>query len=122
MSSVRTPQEKKRLAYERDHYAKRKQDKARGELRTKKEKARRSYRHAVDSLAKKAPLDGEADAKISAIKQRRVITWQVAPSLKDRIARKIERRVRSVGAKKARREYRLKFQAMLTALLSKRRR
>ena len=105
MSSVRTPQEKKRLAYERDHYAKSKYDKARSGWRTKKHKARRSYRHAADSLAKAAAFDGESDAKISAVQQRRVRRWGV-PSLRELVAHKHDRRVRSVGAKKARRRRR----------------
>lgn len=102
MSSVRTPQEKKRLAYERDHYAKSEYDKARNGWRIKKHKARRSYRHAADSLAKAAALDGESDAKIPAVQQQRVRRWGV-PSLRERVAQKLDRRIRSVGAKKARR-------------------
>jgi hypothetical protein len=105
MSSIRTPQEKKRLAYERDHYAKSEYDKARNGWRIKKHKARRSYRHAADSLAKAAALDGESDAKIPAVQQRQVRRWGV-PSLRERVASKIARRVRSVGAKKARRRRR----------------
>src|SRR4051812_40559 len=102
MSSIRTPQEKKRRAYERDHYAKSKYDKARNGWRTKKYTARRSYRRAADSLTRAAALDGESDGKISAVKQRPVRRWPV-PSLRERVARKLDRRVRSVGAKKARR-------------------
>jgi hypothetical protein len=102
MSAIHTPQEKKRLAYERDHYAKSKYDKARNALRTKKHKARRSYRHAADSLARSAALDGKSDAKISAIQQRPVRRWGV-PSLRERVASKLSRRVRNIGAKKARR-------------------
>src|SRR5258708_2718939 len=103
MSSVHTPQEKKRLAYERDHYAKGKYDKAfRKGWPTKKRKASRSFRHAADALTRAASLDAESDAKISTIKQRPLGKWPV-PSLRERIARKRGRRVRSVGAKKARR-------------------
>src|SRR5882762_10277479 len=99
MSSVRTPQEKKQLAYERDHYAKSKVDKARKTWRTKKHKARRSYRHAADSLARAAAFDGGSDAKISAVQQRLVRRWPV-PSLHEKVAHKLDRRVRSVGARK----------------------
>jgi hypothetical protein len=102
MSSIHTPQEKKRLALERDHYAKSKYDKARNGWSIKKHKARRSYRHATEALTKAAALDGESDTKIPAITQRPVRRWPV-PSLRDRVARKIARRVRSIGAKKARR-------------------
>ena len=103
MSSARTPQEKKRLAYERDHYAKSEHDKARNGWRTKKHKARRSYRHAADSLTRAAAFDEKSDSKISAIKQRPHGRWTV-PSLRQRVAHKLDRRVRSIGAKKARRK------------------
>ena len=102
MSAVHSSQEKKRLAYERDHYAKSEYDKSRNRWRTKKHKARRSYRHAADSLTKAAALDEQSDSKISAIKQRPHGRWTV-PSLRERVARKLDRRVRSIGAKKARR-------------------
>jgi hypothetical protein len=103
MSSVHTPQEKKRLAYDRDHYAKGKYDKAfRKGWPTKKRKASRSLRHAADALTKAAGLDAESDAKISAIKQRPLGKWPV-PSLRKRVAHKLARRVRSIGAKKERR-------------------
>src|SRR5215212_8315878 len=98
MSSVRTPQEKKRLAYERDHYAKSKYDKARKGWRIKKHEARRSYRRAADSLTKAAALDGESDAHVSAVAQKPVRRWGVS-SLRERVARKLDRR-RSVRAKK----------------------
>ena len=102
MSSVRSPQEKKRLAYERDHYAKSKYDKARNAWRTKKNKARRAYRHSVDSLTRTAALDGETDSKISAVRQQAIRRWPV-PSLRENVLRKLERRVRTVGVKKSRR-------------------
>jgi hypothetical protein len=101
MSSVRVPQEKKRLSYQRDHYAKSKYDKARKSWRTKKHKARRSYRHAADSLTKAAVLDGESDANISALAQRPVRRWGVS-SLRETVAHKLDKRLRRVGAKKAR--------------------
>jgi len=103
MSSVHTPREKKRLAYERDHHAKGKSDKAfRKGWPTKKRKASRSLRHAADALTKAAGLDGESDAKISSIKQRPLGKWPV-PSLRESVAQKLARRVSSIGAKKARR-------------------
>jgi hypothetical protein len=103
MSKIKSPQQKKEMAYGRDHYAKSKYDKARNGWRIKKHKARRSYRHAADSLARAAALDGESDAKIPSIQQQPVRRWGV-PSLRERVARKLDRRVRSVGAKKARRQ------------------
>jgi len=103
MSAVHTPQQKKRLAYERDHYAKGKYDKAfRKGWPTKKRKASRSFRHAADALTKAASLDAESDAKITAVGQRPLGKWPV-PSLRERVASKLSRRVRSIGAKKARR-------------------
>jgi len=106
MSAVHTPQQKKRLAYERDHYAKGKYDKAfhKG-WPTKKRKASRSFRHAADALTKAASLDVESDAKITTIRQRPLGKWPV-PSLRERVAHKLDRRVRSIGAKKARSESR----------------
>lgn len=103
MSSVRNPQEKKRMAYTRDHYAKNEYDKARKGWRIKKHKARRSYRHALDSLARAAASDDdESDSKISGVSRRRVRRWGV-PSLRERVAHKLDRRARGVGAKKERR-------------------
>ena len=102
MSAVQMPQEKKRLAYERDHYAKGKSDKAfRKGWPKKKRKASRSFRHAAEALTKAASLDTESDAKISAIRKRRLRKWDV-PTLRDRVAQKLARRVRTIGAKKVR--------------------
>ena len=103
MSRIKSPQQKKKLAYERDHYAKSEYDKARNGWRIKKHKARRSYRHAADSLAKAAALDGKSDSKMSALRQRRVRRWPV-PSLREEVARKLDMRIRRYGAKKARRQ------------------
>jgi hypothetical protein len=105
MSAIHTPREKKQLAYERDHYAKNEYDKARNSWRTKKTKARRSYRHAADSLARAAAFDAESDSKISALKQRQHGRWTV-PSLRERVAHKLNQRVHSIGAKKQRRALR----------------
>ncbi|SRR5689334_18915157 len=103
MSSVHSPQEKKKLSYERDHRAKGKHDKGfRKKWPLKKRKAVRSFRHAVDSLTKAALLDGEADSKISAVEPKRLQKWG-APSLREYVQHHQERRRRSVGAKKARR-------------------
>ena len=103
MSKIKSPQQKKKQAYERDHHAKSKYDKARNGWRIKKHKARRSYRHAADSLAKAAALDGESDSKMSAIRQRRVRRWPV-PSLREEVAHKLDMRIRRYGAKKGRKQ------------------
>ncbi len=105
MSSIHDPKEKKRLAYGRDHYSKSEYDKARKCWRIKKQKAHRSYRRAADSLTKAAAFDGESDSGISAVKQKKVPRWTV-PSLRERVAGKLDRRARSIGAKKQRRALR----------------
>lgn len=86
------------MAYARDHYAKSKHDKARKAWRTKKHKARRSFRHAADALTHAATRDGDSDSKISALRQRSIQRWSVS-SLREQVAHKLNRRVRSVGAK-----------------------
>src|SRR5436305_10818741 len=116
MSSVHIPQEKKRLAYERDHYAKSEHDKARKAWRTKKHKARRAYRHSVDSLAKASGLHGEADSKISAVRQPVVRRWAV-PSLREHVVHKLDQCVRSVAAKKSRRASRVEAEGAPHATL-----
>ena len=103
MSSVHSPPEKKRLSYDRDHYAKGKYDKAfRKGWPTKKRKATRSFRHAADALTRAAGFDAESDAKIPAISQRPLDKWGVTP-LRQSVARKLHRRVSGTGAKKRRR-------------------
>lgn len=63
MSSIQNPQEKKRLSYERDHYAKgAKSDKGfRNTWPKKKRKANRAIRHATATLTRKASLNTEVD-------------------------------------------------------------
>jgi hypothetical protein len=97
------PQDKKRLAYARDHYAKGKYDKAfRKAWPTKKHKSSRSFRHGADTLTRAAALDGESDAEISAIKQKPLAKWPV-PKLGEIVPGKLAKRAGRVGAKKARR-------------------
>lgn len=64
MSSVRHPQEKKRLSYERDHYNRNgKNNKSwRKAKPVKKQAARRSFRRAADALVRASP-QGEAPVK-----------------------------------------------------------
>jgi hypothetical protein len=103
MSSVRTPQDKKQLAYARDHYAKGKYDKAfRETWPRKKHKSGRSFRHAADTLTRAAALDGESDAEISAIKKKPLTKWPVS-KLGEIVPGKLAKRAGRVGAKKARR-------------------
>jgi hypothetical protein len=103
MSSVQTPQEKKRLAYERDHYAKGKSEKAfRKGWPTKKRKANHSFRRAANVLATAATLDEEADVRIGAIKKNPLIKDPV-PTLGQLVPGKLAKRGRRIGRKKARR-------------------
>ena len=99
MSSVHTPQEKKRLAYERDHYAKGKHDKGfRKTWPTKKRKASRSFRHAADARTRVAISAPDAEADISAIKRRPLQKWRVSP-LGERVPFRLDKRERRIGAK-----------------------
>src|SRR5579859_1597861 len=103
MSSVRAPQEKKRLAYARDHYAKGKHDKGfRKTWPIKKRKASRSFRHAADGFTRAAALQPGTEADISIIKQHPLQKWGVA-HLGERVSAKLDKRKQRVGAKKLRR-------------------
>ena len=103
MSSVHTPQEKKRLALERDHYAKGKHDKGfRKTWPIKKRKTSRSFRHAADALTRAAVLKPEAEADISVIKQHPLQKRGVS-HLGERVAFRLDKRKRRIGAKKQRR-------------------
>jgi hypothetical protein len=106
MSSVTSPQKKKQLSYDRDHRAKGKYDKAfRKGWPLKKRKAVRSFRHAVNDLTARASKDGESDAKILSVRQKKLKKWG-APSLREDVQRRLDRRKRSIGAKVARRRSR----------------
>jgi hypothetical protein len=106
MSSVRTPQEKKRPAYQRDHYAKGKHDKGfRRVWPLKKRKASRAFRHAADTMTKTALLASESDVGIRAIKPKPLRKWAVK-NLREFVAGKVDRRVCGVNLKKTRRRMR----------------
>ena len=106
MSSVHTPQEKKRLFYKRDHYPKGKPDKGfRRGWPTKKRKTSRSFRHAADTLTRIVVLETCADADIRLIEQRRVGKWRVSKP-GGRVAHKFDRRIGKVAAKRQRRSRR----------------
>jgi hypothetical protein len=78
MSSVHSPQQKKRLSYERDHYAKgAKSDKGfRKTWPRKKRKANRAFRHAADTLTRTAPQDPDTDVDFGQARFRRQF-WQL---------------------------------------------
>jgi hypothetical protein len=109
MSSVHSPQQKKELSYNRDHRAKGKYDKAfRKTWPLKKRKAVRSFRRAANSLTARTLYDAESDATISSIKQKKLKKWG-APSLREDVERRMERRERRIGAKVARRKSRVRL-------------
>jgi hypothetical protein len=101
MSSIQSPPEKKKIAYEKDHYAKGESDKARKSWPNKKRKSSRRFRHAAQTLTQAAAMDGESDEKISAIKQRQLLKWGVS-SLGNHVANRLAARQTRIGAKKAR--------------------
>ena len=78
MSSVHDSKEKKRLSYERDHYAKgAKSDKGfRKTWPRKKRKANRALRHAAEILTRKATHDSGADVDLGRARFRRQF-WQL---------------------------------------------
>lgn len=109
MSCVTSPTEKKRLAYERDHYANGKHDKGwRRAKPLKKARARRAFRKASNDLLRVCE-DGSESApenarrKQAGLRQREVADW--GPSfLREFVATRPVRNGRNVGARKARRQ------------------
>lgn len=107
MSSVKNPTEKKRLAYERDHYNRNGQsNKAWRKIKpVKKAKARRAFRKAANDLTRVCATDGAAPTaatrKKEGIQQRRVSDWG-AIGLRDFVASRRERREAAIGLKKKR--------------------
>lgn len=114
MSSIRTPREKKRLAYERDHYNRNgESNKAwRKAKPLKKTKARRAYRKANKDLLRVAGTEPDMASdsvvrKQNSIRQRRVNDWG-AIHLREFVKTRRVRNHRNTGAKKARREAQVK--------------
>ena len=110
MSSIRTPREKKRLAYERDHYNRNgESNKAwRKAKPLKKAKARRAFRKASKDLLRVAGTEPDAASdnvarKQNSIRQRRVNDWG-AIHLREFVETRRVRNHLNTGAKKARRE------------------
>ncbi len=107
MSSVTNPTEKKRLAYERDHYNRNGQsNKAwRKTKPVKKAKARRAYRKTANDLTIVTATDDTAPTaatrKKEGMEQRRVSDWG-AIGLRDFVASRQERRESTIGAKQRR--------------------
>jgi hypothetical protein len=108
MSKLRDPVEKKRPAYERDHYNRGGQhDKGWRKIRPlKKMKARRAFRKASNDHTRSSAVEETtptaAIRKHGGVKQRDVPDWG-AMSLKSFVHSRLSRRSASVGAKKKRR-------------------
>jgi hypothetical protein len=108
MSKARDPVEKKRLAYERDHYNRGGESNKgwRKKKPRKKAKARRAFRKTSNDLTHVSAV--EEAAPISAIrslgraKQHEVTDWGVI-SLEEFVKSRFARRPAGVGAKKKRR-------------------
>ncbi|MGV3755297.1 MAG: hypothetical protein ACO1QS_07940 [Verrucomicrobiota bacterium] len=108
MSSIRTPQEKKKIAYERDHYSRGKHHKSwRKKKPLKKAKARRAFRrNSKDFLritaAEPDTAPQNVQRKEGSIRQEKIQDWGVS-HLKEFVATRRVRNGLNQGAKKARR-------------------
>ena len=90
MSKIKSPIEKKRLGYERDHFSPSEYPKAfRKNWPLKKAKANRSYRHSVKSELTKA---GE-DADVKGFRRESLRKWSVE-TLRERVEYTLARRGR----------------------------
>jgi hypothetical protein len=112
MSSIHTPQQKKQLAYKRDHYNRNgENNKAwRKAKPLRKAKARRAFRKANKDLLRVCADDPESVPqgplrKQNSIQQRRVTDWG-AIHLKEFVATRRVSNSLNAGAKKARRKAR----------------
>lgn len=110
MSSIHTPGEKKRLAYERDHYNRNgESNKAwRKAKPLKKARARRAFRKTNKDLLRAAGTEPDAASlsvvrKQNSVRQRRVNDWG-AIHLREFVKTRRIRNQRNTGAKKSRRE------------------
>lgn len=108
MSAVKTPQEKKRLSYKKDHVVNDgENDKSfRKKWPRKKARINRAHRRKVAQVlvvpgTVEAGAD-EAEAATQAVVRPKPVKWGVLP-LGEAVVKHLERRVESQGAKKARR-------------------
>jgi hypothetical protein len=109
MSKIKSPIEKKKLAYDRDHFSA-------GEYphsfrigwpRKEAAASRRHRRKVTQRLSAVQHRDTETAADIdSSDIRRRVVRKYGAYTLRERVARKLDRRRRSYGAKKQRQRLR----------------
>lgn len=114
MSKIKDPREKKRLAYEQDHYNRGGQhDKGWRKIKPrKKAKARREFRRDANELTRLAASEEAAPLsalrKQGGLKQQRVIDWGVT-KLKEFVESRLARREASIGVKKKRRAQAARF-------------
>ena len=107
MSAVKNPAEKKRLAYERDHYNRNGQaNKAWRKIKpVKKANARRAFRKTANDLTRVCATDDAAPIaatrKQESIRQQRVSDWG-SIGLRDFVEDRKERRESTIRAKKQR--------------------
>jgi hypothetical protein len=110
MSKIKSPTEKKRLAYEREYFSGGEYPKQfRKGWPRKEARASRALRRTVHQVLASANRVGPnfaTDIDVSGIRRKRVRKWG-AETLGHRVARKQERRRRSVGAKAARARFRV---------------
>ena len=113
MSRIKSPIEKKQRAYQRDHFDwSEYPHRFRVTWPRKEALANRAYRRTVSQqlgAAQRGESEDAAVVDIGPVRRRTVRKWG-AISLRDRVAGKIGRRLRSHGAKQRRRERRLKRQ------------
>ncbi len=108
MSSVRTPQEKKKIAYERDHYSRGKHNKGwRRKKPLKKAKARRAFRRNSKDLLRITAAEPDTapqnvQRKQGSIRQKQIQDWG-ASHLKEIVATRRIRNGLNQDAKKIRR-------------------
>jgi hypothetical protein len=114
MSKVKDPVEKKRLAYERDHYNRGGENAKswRKKKPLKKAKARRVFRRTSNALTRVSAVEEATPTatsrRLSGLKQHEVTDWGVM-SLKEFVKSRFARRAASIGAKKKRRARRKCF-------------
>jgi hypothetical protein len=113
MSKIKSPTEKKKAAYQRDHFGwSEYPHRFRVTWPRKKAAASRAYRRTTSqrlSAAQYCDLQVAGELDVDGIRRRIVRKWG-ASTLRDRVSGKISHRLRRYGAKRQRRERRLKRQ------------
>src|SRR5215467_8674157 len=111
MSKIKSPTEKKKVAYHRDHFSwSEYPHRFRVTWPRKKAVAGRAYRRTTTqqlSAAQYCDSEVARELDVACIRRRMVRKWG-AMTLRERISGKISHRLRRYGAKRQRRERRLK--------------